>query len=101
MGAPTAEARSLPETPPPDVNTFDVDKLEAVQGPVGSTADAASVAGLVGSSAWERWMLKLDIEIGKKNLLEGVGAVLEEGKGTGAGWRTLSGWARKPSDRTS
>ena len=96
MGTPAVESRALPETPPPNVNTFEVDKLEAVQGPVGSTADAASVTGLVGSWAWEQWMLRLEVEIGKKNLLEGVGAVLEEGKGTGAGWRCLSGWARKP-----
>ena len=41
-------------------------------------------------------MLKLESEMGKKNLLEGVGAVLEEGKATGAGGGCLSGWARKP-----
>ena len=96
MGTPTVEARALPETPPPNMSSFEVDKLEAVQGPVGSTANAASITGLVGSSAWEQWLLKLELEMGKKNLLEGVGAMLEEGKGTGAGWRSLSGWARKP-----
>ena len=100
MGTPTLEARALPETPPPNTSTFEVDKLEAVQGPVGSTADAASVTGLVGSSAWEKWLLRLELEMGKKNLLEGVGAMLEEGKGTGAGWRSLSGWARKPEKKT-
>ena len=43
-------------------------------------------------------MLRLQLEMGKEKekLLEGVGAVLEEGKWTGAGWRCLSGWARKP-----
>ena len=96
MGTPTREAHMLPETPPPDVSTFDSGKLEAVQGPVGSTADAASMSGLVGSWAWEQWMLRLQQEMGKEQLLEGVGAVLEEGKSTGAGWRCLNGWARKP-----
>lgn len=96
MGTSSVETRALPETPPPNVSTFEVDKLEAVQGPVGSTADAASMTGLVGGWAWEQWMLRLEMEMGKKNLLEGVSAVLEEGKATGAGWRCLSGWARKP-----
>lgn len=96
IGAPCKEPSPLPETPPPDVPTYDPRSVEAVQGPVGSTADAANVAGLVGSWAWEQWMLKLQMEMGKEQLLQGVGAVLEEGKFTGAGWRCLSGWARKP-----
>ena len=95
MGSPIKENFVLPETPPPNVSTY-IDKAEAVQGPVGSTADAANVSGLVGSWAWEQWMLKLQMEMGKEQLLEGVGAVLEEGKTTGAGWRCLNGWARKP-----
>lgn len=98
MGTPSKEPSMLPETPPPNVSTFHHRRVEAVHGPVGSTADAASVSGLVGSWAWEQWMLKLQIEMGKKTLLEGVGAVLEEGKGTRAGWRCLSGWARKPDE---
>jgi len=96
MGTPSKEAQMMPETPPPNVSTFENEHVEAVRGPVGSTADAASMSGLVGSWAWEQWMLKLQLEMGKENLLEGVGAVLEEGKYTGAGWRCLSGWARKP-----
>lgn len=95
MGSPVKENFELPETPPPNVSTYQ-EKAEAVQGPVGSTADVANVSGLVGSWAWEQWMLKLQMEMGKEQLLEGVGAVLEEGKTTGAGWRCLSGWARKP-----
>ena len=98
MGAAPKDRSAFAETPPPDVSSFEgeLEKLEAVRGPVGSTADVASVTGLVGSWAWEKWMLRLQQEMGKKNLLEGVPAVLEEGKGTGAGWRCLSGWARKP-----
>ncbi|KAL8996535.1 MAG: hypothetical protein Q9169_003972 [Polycauliona sp. 2 TL-2023] len=96
MGAPQVAASPLPETPPPNVSTYGEKGVEAVQGPVGSTADAASITGLVGGWAWEQWMLKLQIEMGKENLLEGVAGVLEEGKGSGAGWRCLDGWARKP-----
>ncbi len=96
MGSPTKVSPQLPETPPPNVSTFENEKVEAVQGPVGSTADAASMAGLVGSRAWEQWMVRLQVEMGKEVLLGGVGKVLEEGKNTRAGWRCLSGWARKP-----
>ena len=101
MGAPTTDAYVPPETPPPNVSTYDLHcgkgEVEAVQGPVGSTADAASMAGLVGSWAWEQWMLKLQLEMGREgeSLLEGVPGVLEEGRTMGAGWRSLSGWARK------
>lgn len=99
MGAPPKQSPLLPETPPPDVATYDASTTEAVQGPVGSTADVANVAGLVGSWAWEQWMLKLEVEMGRELFLQGLGAVLEEGKFTGAGWRCLSGWARKPGGR--
>ena len=71
-------------------------QVEAVRGPLGSTDSVAAVSGLVGSWGWEQWMLRLQMEMGKDKLLEGVGAVLEEGKYTGAGWRCLRGWARKP-----
>lgn len=101
MGMPQKEPYMPPETPPPNGSTLEKMEAEAVQGPVGSTADAACISGLVGSWAWERWMLKLQIEMGKDSLLEGVGNVMEEGKTTGAGWRCLSGWARKPRDLTN
>lgn len=99
MGSSDVEHRPIPETPPPDVSTFEkhAEAAEAVRGPVGSTIDTASISGLVGSWTWEKWMLKLQMEMGKdrEHLLEGVGAVLEEGRAIGAGWRCLSGWARK------
>ncbi|KAI4105430.1 MAG: hypothetical protein LQ339_003494 [Xanthoria mediterranea] len=96
MGAPQTVSSPLPETPPPDVSAYEERELEAVQGPVGSTTDAANITGLVGGWAWEQWMLKLQVEMGKEHLLEGIAGVVEEGKSTGAGWRCLNGWARKP-----
>ncbi|KAL8783185.1 MAG: hypothetical protein Q9213_004814 [Squamulea squamosa] len=96
LGTPQKGSSPLPETPPPNVSTHTENGLEAVQGPVGSTADAANITGLVGGWAWEQWMLKLQVEMGKEHLLEGVAGVMEEGKSTGAGWRCLNGWARKP-----
>jgi len=64
----------------------------------GTTKDAAAITGVVGGWAWERWMLKLQMEIGvaEENLLDGVGAIVEEGRECGSGWRSLNGWCRKP-----
>lgn len=72
--------------------------LAQAEGREGSTADASHISGLVGSWTWERWMLKLHKEMGREGdrLLEGVPAALEEGSRSGASWRYLSGWARKP-----
>ncbi|KAI2621082.1 hypothetical protein GGR54DRAFT_87782 [Hypoxylon sp. NC1633] len=83
----------------------------------GSTEAAASVAGLAGSWAWERWLLRCEMEkvasegrlgffdtettemreAGK--CLDGVHEVVEEGRSCGAGFRMLNGYARKPPSR--
>ncbi|KAK1911836.1 hypothetical protein P3342_010920 [Pyrenophora teres f. teres] len=73
-------------------------EIELEDAPVfGNTVDAAMMTGIVGSWAWERWMLRLQMEMGKdeEKLLEGVINVFEEGSQSNAGWRTLTGWARK------
>jgi SAM-dependent methyltransferase len=71
-------------------------ELEAIVS--GSTNAAASITGMMGGWAWEKWMLKLQLESGKSDdsLLGGVYNIIEEGRKCGAGWRTLNGWARKP-----
>ncbi|KAJ8109056.1 hypothetical protein OPT61_g7733 [Boeremia exigua] len=72
--------------------------VEMQDAPVfGSTSDVSMLTGVVGSWAWERWMLRLQMEMGKEEekLLEGVVQVLEEGAKEGSAWRTLTGWARK------
>jgi SAM-dependent methyltransferase len=63
----------------------------------GTTVDAASLTGIVGSWAWEKWLLKLQMEMGKdeERLLEGVVQMLEECAEGNAAWRTLTGYARK------
>jgi len=98
MGAPSAKSEPLRETPSPVLADQTCRPVEAVHGPLGSTANAANISGMVSSWAWEQWMLKLQMEMGKgeDHLLEGVGAVFEEGRNLGAGWRCLSGWTRKP-----
>lgn len=73
-------------------------EVQVSEAPVfGSTVDAAMLTGVVGSWMYERWMLKLQMEMGKdeERLLEGVVQVLEEGAEKGAGWRYLTGCARK------
>lgn len=94
----------LPMGPPNERTDFERDswgverKLESEAMVVGSTDNVAAVTGVVGSWAWEKWMLGLQLECGREDdgLLGGVHAVLEEGRRCGAGWRSLSGWARKP-----
>ncbi|KAI1161297.1 methyltransferase domain-containing protein [Nemania serpens] len=83
-------------------------ELEAIV--QGSTAGAASITGLVGGWAWERWLLRCEMEkvAGEGRLwldaaevreagkcLEGVHDVIEEGRSCGAGYRMLNGFARK------
>ncbi|RYP46704.1 hypothetical protein DL768_007137 [Monosporascus sp. mg162] len=76
----------------------------------GSTDAAAGVAGLAGGWAWERWLLRCEMEkvasegrlVGTQEMreagkcLEDVQAVIEEGRRCGAGWRVLTGFAMKP-----
>ncbi|KAI8956365.1 methyltransferase domain-containing protein [Xylaria longipes] len=77
----------------------------------GSTEGAAGIAGLAGGWAWERWLLRCEMEkvAGEGRLwldaaevreagkcLEGVHDVVEEGRSCGAGYRMLNGFARKP-----
>ncbi|KAF7122928.1 hypothetical protein CNMCM5793_001104 [Aspergillus hiratsukae] len=97
MGMEPAKAQLPRETPDPRVKSW-VDEYEAVHGPVGSTADIASVTGLFGGWMWEQWLLKLQVEMGRERhrLLEGIGSVFDEGRKNGAGWTCLSGWAMKP-----
>lgn len=76
--------------------------VEAVQGPVGSTQDAADITGLLGTRMFEEWLVKIRQEAGRESarLLEGIDDMLEEGKSNGGGFRVLVGWARKPRPAT-
>lgn len=83
---------------PQHISSDDMSQFEAVQPPVGSTADVASVTGLLGGWMWEQWLLKVQMEMGRERakLLEGMGSFFYEGRRNGAGWTCLSGWAMKP-----
>lgn len=86
-------------------------KLELEAMVLGSTENVASICGLAGSWAWEKWLLRCEAE--KLNCedrlletaeireagmcLEGVPAIMEEGRKCGACWRVLNGFARKPT----
>ncbi|KAL2817197.1 hypothetical protein BJX63DRAFT_118251 [Aspergillus granulosus] len=97
MGTEPQKPQPLRETPDPRVKSM-IEEYEAVQGPLGSTADVASVTGLLGGWVWEQWLLKLQMEMGrdKSKLLEGIGSVFDEGRKNGSRWTCLSGWAMKP-----
>ncbi|KAI0409063.1 methyltransferase domain-containing protein [Xylaria palmicola] len=77
----------------------------------GSTEGAASIAGLAAGLAWERWLLRCEMEkvAGEDRLwldtaevreagkcLEDVHKIIEEGRTCGTGYRMLNGFARKP-----
>ncbi|CAK7210747.1 hypothetical protein SCUCBS95973_000893 [Sporothrix curviconia] len=84
----------------------------------GSTDNIAAVTGLAGSWSWERWLLRAEMEktAGELRLadtvtagpamreagksLDGMHAIVEEGRLTGAAWRMLRGYARKPRSET-
>jgi SAM-dependent methyltransferase len=77
--------------------------VEVSDAPVfGTTIDAAMVTGIVGSWMYEKWMLRLQMEMGKpeEKLLEGVVQALEEGAREGSGWRYLTGYAKKRVRKT-
>ncbi|KAI2466383.1 hypothetical protein F4781DRAFT_354586 [Annulohypoxylon bovei var. microspora] len=82
----------------------------------GSTEAAASVTGLAGSWAWEKWLLRCEtekvaseerlgiFEVGAESekaskCLDGVHEIIEEGRKVGAGFRCLNGYAMKPVRR--
>lgn len=93
-------------------------KLELEAMVTGTTKAAAGLAGLAGGWAWERWLLRCEMEkvasegrlqaaivVGTPQemreagkCLEDVHAVIEEGRRCGAGFRVLSGFARKPRE---
>lgn len=90
--------------------------VEAVHGPVGSTADVSDIAGLLGTLMWEEWLVRhrlealhgrshnkprpdneqMDATFEATNLLYGINDVLAAGYAKGACFRAVVGWARKP-----
>lgn len=85
--------------------------VEAVQGPVGSTADVSDIAGLVGSFMWEEWLVRHRLSTFNsrqgndehaspsyvaETLLHGINDILAKGYSKGACFRAVVGYARKP-----
>ncbi|KAH6611006.1 hypothetical protein Trco_001026 [Trichoderma cornu-damae] len=105
-----------PPTPPKDSPSGGADvqicQMDAMV--MGSTDDIANVCSIAGGWSWERWLLRCEMEkvAGELRLadtvtaspaikeagkcLEGVHAVMEEGRNCRAGFRMLNGYARKP-----
>ncbi|KAK7745357.1 hypothetical protein SLS53_002853 [Cytospora paraplurivora] len=104
--------------PPTGGQTVNLDAMAPGSLP-GSTDDAAAIAGIAGTWSWERWLLRCEMERANGELrsgfkladtvstdggvmreaeksLNGVHAVVNEGRGCGAGFRVLKGFARKP-----
>lgn len=108
---------SIPPTPPlkDDVSIKSGGKVCQMDAMVmGSSDNIANVCSIVGGWSWERWLLRCEMEkvAGEMRLvdtvttgaamkeagkcLEGVHAVMEEGRSCKAGFRMLNGYARKP-----
>lgn len=99
-------ARDSSGTPVPTV------ELEAMV--TGSADNIAAVTGFAAGWSWERWLLRAEMEAVSGELrlsdtvttgeamrqagksLEGVHAIVEEGRQVGSCWRVLRGYARKP-----
>jgi SAM-dependent methyltransferase len=108
---------SIPPTPPmkDDVSLKSAKVCQMDAMVMGSSDDIASVSSIVGGWSWERWLLRCEMEkvAGEMRLvdtvtagaamkeagkcLDGVQAVMEEGRGCKAGFRMLKGYARKPN----
>ena len=85
---------------------------------MGSSENIAGVCSMVGGWSWEKWLLRCEMEkvAGELRLqdtvtagvamkeagkcLEGVAAVMEEGRACKSGFRMLTGYARKPKNGT-
>jgi SAM-dependent methyltransferase len=104
-----------PPTPPKDnLPGADVKVCQMDAMVMGSTDDIANVCSIAGGWSWERWLLRCEMEkvAGELRLvdtvtaspaikeagkcLEGIHAVMEEGRNCRAGFRMLNGYARKP-----
>lgn len=108
---------NTPPTPPRkdhvSIKGGRVGQTEAIV--MGSGDNIANVCSIVGGWSWERWLLRCEMEkvAGEMRLvdtatagaamdeagkcLDGVHAVMEEGRDRKAGFRMLKGYARKPS----
>lgn len=107
---------SMPPTPPlkddVSIRSGKVCQMDAMV--MGSSDNIANVCSIVGGWNWERWLLRCEMEKvgGEMRLadtvttgaamreagkcLDGVHAVMEEGRSCKAGFRMLNGYARKP-----
>lgn len=116
LGVPTPPPVPAKNSPPlranPDGTEVNTHRMSAMVS--GSTVSAAPLTALLGSLAWEKWLLRCEVEkvAGALRLadtvtdgaavteagkcLEGLSAVVEEGRVCGAGFRVLSGYTRKP-----
>ncbi|WYZ42946.1 hypothetical protein EsH8_VI_000645 [Colletotrichum jinshuiense] len=113
------QQKPLPSLPVRQTSTGEEVRTVTMEAMVtGSTDGVANVTGIVGGWSWERWLLRCEMEkvSGELRLadtvtdgaamreagksVEGVAAIVEEGRGCGAGWRMLNGYARKPKTGT-
>ncbi|CAM1507091.1 Fc.00g067320.m01.CDS01 [Cosmosporella sp. VM-42] len=116
MCLPMGPKRNMFKLPTPPM-TADGEEIKTCQLDamvMGGANDIACVSSIVGSWSWERWLLRCEMEkvSGELRLadivtagsamkeagkcLDGVPAVIEEGRNLKSGFRMLNGYCRKP-----
>ncbi|KAF3762350.1 hypothetical protein M406DRAFT_280428 [Cryphonectria parasitica EP155] len=122
IDAKTAASQQQQQQPPRGGKTLCLNAMVTQEAPSGSTDGAAAIAGVAGTWSWEKWILRCEMEKAAGEMhsgfkladtvstdggvmkeagksLDGVAAVVEEGRARGAGLRLLKGYARKPERR--
>ena len=114
MCLPVGSKPANKKLPTPPTSSDGTASKAAVTSPMGSTEDIAGVCSIVGGWNWERWLLRCEMEkvAGELRLadtvtagaameeagkcLQGVPAMMEEGRACRTAFRMLNGYARKP-----
>lgn len=114
VGPRPRSARASPPAPTDPETGLPVKTVQLEAMVMGDADNVAAVAGFAAGWSWERWILRTEMEkiAGDLRLadtvtsgdkirqsgaaIQGVHAIVEEGRARGAGFRMLKGYARKP-----
>lgn len=114
VGPKPRSAKAAPPAPTDPETGLPVKTVQLEAMVTGEADNVAAVTGFVAGWSWERWILRTEMEKNAGELrmadtvtagdkireagtaIEGVHAIVEEGRARGAGFRMLRGYARKP-----
>jgi SAM-dependent methyltransferase len=114
VGPKPRSAKASPPAPTDPETGLPVKTVQLEAMVTGEADNVAAVTGFVAGWSWERWILRTEMEkiAGELRLadtvtsgdkireagaaIDGIHAIVEEGRARGAGFRMLRGYARKP-----